>query len=163
MSVSNAIADALENTLLAEWKNYSDDERPRFYSTPEGAGSPQCPAVVLFDSGSTTEFETMRGRNDDGTPLAGWVSEDYAFDMIVYVKGRKKADSLTTMNDYRGSIKALLQDKFDLSGIAVNVKVRSDEPSMPWGKDSAMMRAGIVRITVNAYSLQGTATLIGTG
>ena len=163
MSVSNTIADALKDTLDTEWKNYSDEERPRFYSSPEEIGSPQCPALLIFDSGSTTEFETMRGTNDAGEPLAGWVSEDYAFDMMVYIKGSKKADTLTKMNDYRGAIKALFQDKFDLGGIAVSVKVRSDEPSMPWGSDSAMMRAGIVRITVNAYSRQGTATLIGTG
>ena len=161
MSVSNAIADAIKETLDAEWKNYSEEKKPRWYSTPEEVGAPQCPAVLIFDSGSTTVNETMRGGG--ATPLAGWVEEDYAFDMMVYIKGRKEADTLTKMNDYRGSIKALFQDKFDLSGIAVNVKVRSDEPSMPWGKDSAMMRAGIVRITVNAYSLQGTATLIGTG
>jgi hypothetical protein len=159
MSVSNTIADALKDTLDTEWANYSDNKKPRWYSTPEEIGSPQCPAVLIFDSGSTTEYETMRGGGD--TPNAGWVSEDYAFDIVVYVKGRKKGDTLTEINEYRDTIKALFQDKFDLGGIAVDVRVQSDEPSMPWGPDSAMTRAGIVRIVVNTYSLQGTATLVG--
>jgi len=161
-AVSNEIAEAIVNVIGANWATYvPDEQKPNVFLTEEDISSAKCPAIGVYDAGDRTLNETMRGLNDDGTPKAGVVEQEFQFDLQVWVKGRRKADTLATMNEYRAGIKAILQDQYDLGGISATIRVDSSEPSLEMPEGSAVLRIGMVRASVHTWSLQGTTTLVG--
>lgn len=158
--LSNDLAQAIEDTLDTYWSDYSDETKPVFLADEDEWNPTQCPAVGIFDIGSSVNFETMRGKDEEGNALAGVVSEDYSFNLVVYIKGHSLEATLTDINNYRDAIKAILQDKFALGTSGATVYVNNDEPSIPWTLGSAKVRTGRVRITVESWTLQGSGELL---
>lgn len=158
--LSNDLAQAIEDTLDSNWSDYSDKQAPVFLSDEDEWNPQKCPAIGIFDTGSSVNFETMRGKDEDGDPLAGLVSEDYSFNLVVYVKGHSLEATLTDINNYRDAIKAILQDEFTAGTSGASVYVNNDEPSIPWTLGSAKVRTGRVRLTVNSWTLQGSGELL---
>lgn len=161
-AVSNDVAAAILDVINANWRSYvPDQKKPLLFLEEEDVASPQAPAIGIFDGGSTTNWETMRGRNPaTGVLKAGIVQQRFRFDLQVWIKGRRSADTLTTMNEYRAGIKAILQDNPTLGGISADIQVDADEPSIEMTERSASLRIGVIRANVDTWTQQGTGTLL---
>ena len=160
-SISNALSEALKTTIERHWRTYMGNrQRPLTVVVEEDISSVKVPAIGIFDAGSRVLFETMRGREADGTPKAGVVMQEYQFDLQIWVKGSTKAKTLTEMNEYRDGIKAILQDQYTLGEIDASISVTSDEPSLELPEASAILRVGMVRAFITTWSLQGSVELV---
>lgn len=170
-TASNEITHAFETTFRAYLRNYLDDpEIPRlkFFYEPEEIAASNCPAIGIFDDGGTDVDGTLRGRDADGNPGAGWVFTQYKIDVQIFVKGKSGAggagfhrdESLLAMNRWRDAVKACLEDHCDLGGIA-DIEIKADEPSMAFKEQSLTLRSGVVRCEVLAFRQQGATRLAG--
>jgi len=161
-TISNKVAYAIEDIMA----NHLDDYLPRsllkgvsFHHQSEEIHATDCPAILIFDNGSETLWETCRGVDDAGVLQDGMAMDRYRFDLLVWVKGRKRDDSLRDINKWRDGLKACFRDKYDLGGIAANVTFKSDDPTAPLEEGSATLRAVAIQLNVDVYHLQGAVIL----
>ena len=171
-TASNEITHAFETTFRAHLRQYLDDPdvaRLSFFYEPEDIKGDKCPALGIFDDGGTERERTLRGLDESGVPQAGCVFTEYKIDLQIYIKGGSgrtgggfhRDDSLEVMNYWRDAGKACLEEHWDLGGLAADVEVKSDEPSLAFKEQSLTLRSGVVRCEVLAYRRQGATTLIG--
>jgi len=171
-TASNEITHAFEATFREHLRGYlTDPDLPRlkFFYEPEDIKGENCPALGIFDDGGTELERTIRGRDADGNPAAGWVFTQYKVDVQIFVKGKSgiggggfhRDDSLLVMNRWRDAVKACLEDHYDLGGIAADVEIKADEPSMAFKEQSLTLRSGVVRVEVLAFRRQGATRLAG--
>lgn len=171
-TASNEITHAFETTLREYLRNYLDDPdvpRLKFFYEPEEIRAESCPAIGIFDDGGTEQERTLRGQDATGEPGVGWVFTQYKVDVQIFIKGRSgiggggvhRDESLLVMNRWRDAVKACLEDHWDLGGIAADVEIKADEPSMAFKEQSLTLRSGVVRCEVLAFRMQGATRLAG--
>ena len=171
-TASNEITHAFETTFREHLRSYLNDPdtaRLKFFYEPEDIRGENCPAIGIFDDGGTEMERTLRGRDADGNAGDGWVFTQYKVDVQIYVKGKSgtgggafhRDDSLLVMNRWRDAVKACLEDHWDLGGIAADVEIKADEPSMAFKEQSLTLRSGVVRCEVLAFRMQGATRLAG--
>ena len=161
-TVTNQVAYAVEDMLAENLSTYLSTSLLKgvsFHHEPEEIHVPDCPAVLIFDNGDETLWETCRGIDGAGVLQDGMVMDRYRFDLVIWIKGRKREDSRIVINKWRDAVKALFRDKYDLGGIAANVAVIMGDPTEPLEEGSSTLRAVAVQLNVDVYHLQSAVTL----
>lgn len=163
-TVTTQLANAIQGTLEAHLGEYLDGRKEvqNYWFDPEfekykGA---DYPVVAIYETGDTVMWETCRGRALDGTLQPGAICSEYGFDLQVYVKCAAHDEAKALCDGYRDCIKSCLVDNDTLGGLAAEVAVKAGEPSLPFTEGSYALRAGVVRVTVTAWQMQGATTLI---
>jgi len=160
-SITNQIATAIKDTLdlhLDEYIGRSQIRDLYYHFQPEVINAALCPALGIYDQGWETTLETIRGRDGAGNLLPGMVENRYSFSLMVFVKGRKREDSLLVVNRLSDAVRACLQNNFQLGGIPVNVVVRAGDPTGAVEEGSSVLRATELRVKIDTWSLQGHTT-----
>lgn len=171
-TASNTITHAFEATFRQHLRSYLDDpdvSRLKFFYEPEEIKGSNCPAIGLFDDGGTEMERTLQGGDADGNAAGGWVFTQYKVDVQIFIKGQSgtggggfhRDESLLVMNRWRDAVKACLEDHWDLGGIAADVEIKADEPSMAFKEQSVTLRSGVVRVEVLAFRQLGSTRLAG--
>lgn len=153
---------ALRDTLkehLDEYMSRSALRGLQFFLDPREVHATDCPAITIFDMGSQTRWETIRGRDAGGELYDGYVMERFRVNVIVWAKAAKLEELTLILNNWRDGIKACLRDNWDLGGKAVNVVVESDDPTVVVPEESAALQAVQIRLNVDAYHEQSSVTL----
>jgi len=161
-TITNEVAYAIEDMMAEHLEDYLPRSLLRnvsYHHQSEEIHAVDCPAVLIFDNGSEALWETCRGIDALGVLQDGMAMDQYRFDLIVWVKGRKRDDSLIDINKWRDAVKALFRDKYDLGGIATSVTVMTDDPTAPLEEGSATLRAVAIQLNIDVYHLQGAVTL----
>ena len=161
-TITNQIAYAIEDMMAGNLEDYlprSLLKNVSYHHQSEEIHAVDCPAVMIFDNGSEALWETCRGIDGAGVLQDGMAMDRYRFDLVVWVKGRKKDDSLIDINKWRDAVKALFRNKYDLGGIATNVAFTADDPTAPLDEGSATLRAVAIQLSVDVYHLQGAVVL----
>lgn len=164
---SNQVAQGVRDTLIAYLADYIDTEAipATHYHLQNGAATirgAQCPAICIDDLGSKALEKSAHGKNADGSFEPGYVLDEYRLDLQVWLKGRKDADLREKINTWRDGISACLDDHWSLNVGAVQMSAESSDPAFSADIDSATLWVGVVNVTVQAYSLQGSTTLLNT-
>lgn len=163
-TVTTQLANAIQSTLETHLVEYLDGRREvqNYWFDPdfEKYKGADYPVVAIFEGGDTVLFETCRGRAPDGTLLPGAICSEYGFDLQVHVKCAAHDEAKALCDSYRDCIKSCLVDNDTLGGIASEVAVKAGEPTIPFTEGSYALRAGVVRVAVTAWQMQGETTLI---
>jgi len=161
-TITNEVAYAIEDIMAEHLEDYLSLSLLRdvsYHHQSEEIHAVDCPAVMIFDNGSEALWETCRGIDALGVLQDGMAMDRYRFDLVVWVKGRKKDDTLTIINKWRDGLRACFRDKYDLGGIATNVTFKSDDPTAPLDEGSATLRAVAIQLQIDVYHLQGAVVL----
>lgn len=164
---SNQVAQGVSDTLIAYLVDYIDTEAipATHYHLQNGAAiikGAMCPAICIDDLGSKVLEKSAHGKNEDGSFEPGYVLEEYRLDLQVWLKGRKGTDMRALINTWRDGIGACFDDHWSLNVGAVQINAESSDPAFSAELDSATLWVGVVNVTVQAYSLQGSTTLLNT-
>ena len=163
-TISNRIPAAIKTTLQTYLNDYLEDMdvgRTEYLAEIEDVSAGKCPAIGIFETGGTVIEKSIRGRDGSGNVLPGYVLWEYGVDLQIFVKGMRREDTLAKMNHWRDAIKACLEDYYDLGGLAVDIECAGDEPTLAFQEKSVWLRSGLVRCTVQAYSMAGATVLAG--
>jgi hypothetical protein len=176
-SKSNAVAEAIRDTLLAHLFENDDDGARRFLPTETAllaeqyhlengllAMPAQCPGIWVDESRSTenNDEDCGGGIQADGTILAGYTQDVYNVDIWIWLKGRKAEDMRETMNVWRDGVQACLRAYWHLDdpGRRMSCAPETGQPATDmYGEASATYWAGTVAATVTAQAVIGSATL----
>lgn len=161
-TISNEVAYAVEDIMAEHLNSYLSRSLLKglsFHHQSEEIHAVDCPAVMIFDNGDESLWETCRGIDGAGVLQDGMAMDRYRFDLVIWIKERQKANSLITINKWRDGVKACFRDYYDLGGIATNVTVVAGDPTVPLDEESATLRAIAIQLNIDVYHLQGATTL----
>ena len=161
-TITNQVAYAIEDMMAENLEDYlprSLLNKVSYHHQSEEIHAVDCPAVLILDNGDEALWETCRGIDGAGALQDGMAMDRFRFNLIVWVKGRKKEDTRIDINKWRDALKALFRDKYDLGGIATNVTFKSGDPTASLEEGSATLRAVAIELGVDVYHLQGAVVL----
>lgn len=161
MKVSERIRVAMQETL-ADWlqEHVADwnPDRVQWQWVEGAAGAHQTPIIEIIDTGSTTDYETLRGRDADGTIVSGIVKEDYTFTVTVFERGRDSHALLNKVSVWLDSFAAVYRDQHSLGGLDVLVIVRDADPASTFTAGSDLFGAGQLVVEVQSWHEQDQST-----
>ena len=161
MKVSKRIRLGMQETLSDYLQLHVDGWDPRravWEWSEDRAGSHQTPVIEIINTGSSTDYETLRGRDADGATVSGIAKVDYALTVTVFERGRNSNAVLDKNDDWLDSFSAVLRDQTSLGGLPVYVLVQDADPSSTFSIGSDQFGAGQLVVEVQSWHEQDQST-----
>ena len=164
-SRSNQVVAAIRDILVDHLHEKIDAggmSKKNYHLQGQAAGidAAQCPAICLDDRGSVLLWESIRGRNADGTLAAGVREDQYSINLQLWLVGRKGADMREEFNRWRDGITACLGANWSAYDGAQQITVDDSTPEFSTTISGATLWVGEVGITANVMSAQGATTIL---